>query len=400
MDILKIKEEANEYVDSIKDELIEISRYIHKNPEPPFLEYKAKDRLVKFLKEHDFENIKEGISDMETSFIAEVCPTGVKEPVITICGEYDALPGGHACGHNLIAVSSIGSGYAVKKIMEKYNIHGTLRILGCPAEEDGGGKKIHIKHGVFEDVDIALLMHPTSAVSRIAGKCKSEYEFDITFRGQIAHAESHPEDGVNALDAATLFFNAIGLVRQQLPSEVGISYYLPEGGISESLIPDKTKVKCLVTSFGMKSLERAIAKVRNCIEGAAIAAGCTSEVTEEEGYAGRIENHVLCKVAKENMQILGEPVMEGMPTDNGATDFGDVERIVPGVNPYLTLLPEKKISNHTDQFRDLAVSERSEYIAELASKLLADIALDCYLDHKIIDKAWEELREVQKSSDF
>lgn len=400
MDSLTLKEEAAKVIDTSAEELLSISSYIHENPELAFAEFKAQKILTEFLERHKFGKIQKGVSEMQTSFIAESCPTGVKEPVIAICGEYDALPIGHACGHNLIAVSSIGSALAVKEVMEKHAIEGTIRLVGCPAEEEGGGKIIHIEHGVFDDVAIALLMHPTSGVSRIAGKCKSEFGLTVTFTGKTAHAESHPEDGVNALDAMTLFFSAIGLLRQQLEKEIGISYYVKNGGISECLIPDQTTAQCLITSFGSFVLKETVEKVKRCAEGAAIATGCKYVIKEEPGYLGRIENTVLEKIGKSNMDILGEPVMAGAPADNGATDFGNVQRVVPGLNPYISLLPEEKISNHTEQFKQLAISKRSEYVCIFSSKLLANCAIDCLLDKEIIKAAWEELHERQQSPTF
>ncbi|MGG5314502.1 M20 family metallopeptidase [Enterococcus sp. AZ072] len=400
MEAVTIKKEAEQVIDQAEEELLAISRYIHENPELAFTEFKAQKVLTDFLAKHGFSKIEKGVSEMETSFVAECCPTGVKDPVIAICGEYDALPIGHACGHNLIAVSSIGSALAVKEVMEKHELEGTLRLVGCPAEESGGGKIIHIAHGVFDDVAIALLMHPTSGVSRIAGKCKSEFELDVTFTGKTAHAEAHPEDGINALDAMTLFFNAIGLVRQQLPKEIGVSYFLQEGGISECLIPEQTTAKCLITSFGSLALTNAVEKIKRCAEGAAIATGCTCSINEMPGYLGRIDNDVLEKVGKQNMALLGEPVMAGAPADNGATDFGNVQRIVPGLNPYISLLTEEKISNHTEQFKQLAISKRSEYVGIFSSKLLAYCAIDCLLDSQLIEDAWAELRERQQSPEF
>lgn len=76
-------------------------------------------------------------------------------------GEYDCLPEiGHGCGHNLIGTSAAGAGIVLKEVMEKHEIGGVLKVLGTPAEEKGSGKAIMVRHGVFEGIDAALLMHP------------------------------------------------------------------------------------------------------------------------------------------------------------------------------------------------------------------------------------------------
>src|SRR5699024_10286651 len=103
--------------------------------------------------------------------------------IIGILAEYDALANGHACGHNIIAASGAAAGIAVKEILQKYNFNGTIKVIGTPAEEEGGGKIIILNNGGFENLDAALLLHPTTGVSKVAGKCKSSHNIDVTFTG-------------------------------------------------------------------------------------------------------------------------------------------------------------------------------------------------------------------------
>ena len=76
--------------------------------------------------------------------------------------EYDALPEiGHACGHNLIAQVGIGAGVGVKTALERAGVTSArVTVLGCPAEESGGGKVDLIRAGAFDDVDVAMMCHP------------------------------------------------------------------------------------------------------------------------------------------------------------------------------------------------------------------------------------------------
>ncbi|CAG8554602.1 14931_t:CDS:2, partial [Racocetra fulgida] len=77
---------------------------------------------------------------------------------------YDALPDiGHACGHNLIAISGVGAAIGLKAVLEKFNIKGTVKLFGIPAEEKGSGKTDLIKAGAYEGVDISLMVHPSLA---------------------------------------------------------------------------------------------------------------------------------------------------------------------------------------------------------------------------------------------
>ena len=104
--------------------------------------------------------LNEGIAEMPTSFEA-VFDSGKPGKTVALMGEYDCLPEiGHGCGHNLIGTSAAGAGIVLKEVMEKHEIGGVLKVLGTPAEEKGSGKAIMVRHGVFEGIDAALLMHP------------------------------------------------------------------------------------------------------------------------------------------------------------------------------------------------------------------------------------------------
>jgi metal-dependent amidase/aminoacylase/carboxypeptidase family protein len=80
--------------------------------------------------------------------------------------EYDALPGiGHACGHNLIAISSITGFLALAFAIRQFGIPGHVQLLGTPAEEDGGGKIDLIRSGAYEKADVSLMMYDSPVVS-------------------------------------------------------------------------------------------------------------------------------------------------------------------------------------------------------------------------------------------
>jgi len=73
--------------------------------------------------------------------------------------EYDALPQiGHACGHNLIAITAIASYLALSHVLQRFSLPGRVHLLGTPAEEDGGGKVILLERGAYEKADMSLMM--------------------------------------------------------------------------------------------------------------------------------------------------------------------------------------------------------------------------------------------------
>lgn len=385
----QIKEELIAEIDRLQPELLDLSRYIFENPELAFKEVKASKLLTDKLTEKGFETVL-GLGSLPTAFSAEY-QLAEGGPVICIVAEYDALPElGHACGHNLIATAAYGSAVALKNVLKDKGIPGKIKVMGTPAEEDGGGKIILIREGFFQDADICMMIHPTSGTTRIAGECLSSHEMKISWHGKTAHAESHPEDGVNALDALHIYYTAIACMRQQLPQDVRIAQIVLEGGKGVALIPDHCVISVDIVSED-RHLEDVKHRVRCCAKGAAMASGCEVKIEEIEGYLGRKNNHTLEKVFRENFALLNEPLMEGMPTDFGTTDFGNVMRIVPSCNPYVSIFTERKISNHTEFFRDKVISKRGEEALLIGAKAMAISSAELIFSPKIIAAAKEEL---------
>ena len=305
MEILKKK--VNLFIDEHFDHLWKLASYIHANPEIAFEEKKAAHALSSYLQEQGFA-VKTGIAGLDTAFQA-VFKKG-NGPRIAVFAEYDALKGlGHACGHNLIATSALGCAAAVKQVLESSELEGSIEVYGTPAEEDGGGKIIMLKQGVFDGLDAVFLMHPTSAMARIGGECASFTDFEIEYFGKSAHAESHPENGINALDAANLFYQAVGLARQQLRDSIHICCILAESEWDIGRIPDYARLEVEISTMRAKDIETTKQKIINIAEGMALASGCRVSYKEIPGYYGRMPNAVLAELCRQEMLALGEPMM-------------------------------------------------------------------------------------------
>jgi metal-dependent amidase/aminoacylase/carboxypeptidase family protein len=148
-------------IDASHVELHNINKQLHSNPETAYQEYFAHETITTYLSSRGF-NVEKHTYGLDTSFEAEV---GTNGRLVIICAEYDALPQiGHACGHNLIATSSIATFLAAAEAMKKHGIDGRLRILGTPAEEGGGGKAKLIDAGAIpKETAAAIMAHPVSA---------------------------------------------------------------------------------------------------------------------------------------------------------------------------------------------------------------------------------------------
>lgn len=390
----KYKQAVTAAVDAEFDHLWKLASYIHANPEIAFEEKKAASALSSYLHEAGFI-VETGIAGLETAFKA-VFKKG-DGPRIAVLAEYDALQGlGHACGHNLIATSALGCAVAVKHALEHSDLQGSIEVYGTPAEEDGGGKIIMLDHGVFDGLDAVFLMHPTSAMARIGGECASFTDFVIEYFGKSAHAESHPENGINALDAANLFYQAVGLTRQQLRDSIHVCCILAESEKDIGRIPDYAKLEVEISTMRVKDIETTKQKIINIAEGMALASGCQVSYKEIPGYYGRMPNAVLGELCRQEMLALQEPMMEGMPSDAGGEDLGNVSRVIPACNLYMTLLPEKKISGHTEQFRELAISDAGKHCLDVSSKGMANSIVRLFQEPDLLKQAKEELRCRQK----
>lgn len=390
MEALETKKlECDKYLDQEMEKIWELSKYIHANPELHFEEYKACESQCKFMSQYGFE-VEKGVGTLDTAFVASFS-TDREGPTIAFVSEYDALPIGHACGHNLISCSSLGAAIETKKYMEDSKIPGTIKVIGTPAEEEGNGKIILLNNGVFDGVDAVLMMHPTSDTTRLAGACLSSKEYKVRFHGKPAHAQSHPDNGANALSAVALFLTATGMLRQHFKADWRLGCIVTNGGSSQILVPEESAVEGLMSCFSFKELNIIAERVEQCAYGCAQAMGCTAEIEIKDGAQGRIPNQILSDVCRAEFEKLGEPLMDGMPIDFGGEDLGNVSRKIPICNPFMTIFPDYKISNHTIQFRDLAVSEAGYHCIEQSSKAMARTAIELLNHPEIMEEAKKEL---------
>lgn len=151
----EMKQKVQDAIDAVSEDLRALSLDIHEHPELNYEEVHAHQVLTDYLEQQGFE-VERGAYGMDTAFVATA---GSGEPTLAVLSEYDALPGiGHACGHNLIAISGVAAGLALKEALGDGN--GTIVVLGSPAEEGGGGKVEMINAGAFEPIDAALMLHP------------------------------------------------------------------------------------------------------------------------------------------------------------------------------------------------------------------------------------------------
>ena len=197
-------------IEKCSQELNKVGEEIWNNPELGYEEYKAHVLLTDFLERKGFA-VERSYLGIKTAFRATF--GDITKPNICIICEYDALPEvGHACGHNLIAEAGIAAGLGIKAALEANGApKGRLTVMGSPAEEGLGGKVKLIEEGAFNDIDVAMMVHPCPH-NILKAVFLANIKFRVTFNGKAAHAAAFPWEGINALDAAVLAYNNISVL--------------------------------------------------------------------------------------------------------------------------------------------------------------------------------------------
>lgn len=281
----QLRRYAVEAIDASDAKLHELNKQIHRRPELAYKEHFAVETICSFLENHGHK-VERKTYGLDTSFTSEIGSGG---PLVIICAEYDALPNiGHACGHNLIAESSVAAYLGAAEAVQKIGIAGRVRLLGTPAEEGGGGKVKLIEAGAFkEDIAASIMCHPLArhqfrdGYSGLAGlRFIASYKFKVEFRGKPAHAAGEPWNGVNALDAGVATYNNISLLRQSMRPDERVHGVFEEGGTVPNVVTDYTRMNWYVRSPSMKRCKDLLDKVRKCCEAAALTTGCTMNYIE------------------------------------------------------------------------------------------------------------------------
>lgn len=367
----EMKRAAAERVRDEAQQLLEVSHSIAANPELSMNEYQAVAVLCEAVHELTGIVAEREVGGLETAFQA----TAGSGPLqLTICAEYDALPEiGHGCGHNIIAAAALGAFAALAPHADDLGL--TLRLLGTPAEESGGGKVQLLDAGAFDGVHVAMMVHP-SPEDALSINPYASNAVHVTYTGKAAHASVAPHEGVNALDALTVALTAVGLARQQLRPGQQIHGSLREGGGAPNVIPASASATWMVRGSSLESLAQVTEVVERCARAGALAAGCEVHIRKKTRgcYSNMRLDHELLDLYRQNAHAIGrEPAP--VPELGGSTDMGNVSLVVPSIHPMIGLqAPE--LTMHTAGFAAAAVSPAGDAAVIDGATLLAHTAID------------------------
>ncbi len=385
-----LKSRVSAEIDGLREELIGLSSAIFANPETAFQETAACQILADWLKRQGFA-VEVGVAGLPTAFKATLWGPA-SGPTIAFLAEYDALPDiGHACGHNIIAASSVGAAAAVGRVMP--DLRGTVLAIGTPAEERGNGKITMIEQGAFDGVDAAMIVHP-SIRNCVQTYALANETLDVEFLGQAAHAAAWPERGINALDAMVLSYVNISALRQQMRSDARVHGIITHGGEASNIIPARATGRFQVRAKDDAYLDVLLERVLDCFRAGAQATGARFEYWSRERRCSALRsNAALAGAFAANMRRLGLMVEQHDPSWGlGSTDVGNVSQVVPSIHPFIAIADEP-VALHSTEFAEAANSERGRTGLIAAAKALAMTAIDLLVDDALLANVKKEFAE-------
>jgi aminobenzoyl-glutamate utilization protein B len=430
------KQEILKSVEKHETKLIEISDAIWANAEIAFQENQSSKLLADYAESNGFK-VDRGVAGMPTAFVATY---GSGKPVISVLGEFDALPGisqkaeptksplnegaaGHGCGHNLFGAASLGSAIAIKELMEKGKIKGTIKFLGTPAEEKFFGKLWMAEAGLWDDVDVNMSWHPSAEMKADVQSSLALVDFIVEFHGQAAHASADPWNGRSASDALELYTTGINYYREHIQPTVRIHYHIQDGGQVVNVVPDYSKLWVRVRNTDRKGMMPVYEQVMKMAEGAAIMANVTHEVSLVSGLYEVLVNRRGGEIMQQNLELLGpikyseteiafgKKIQEetgkpqvGMDSEikpleatkehpgGGSTDVGDVSWNVANINLGVTTAP-KDTPWHSWAVVACGGMSIGHKGMVYASKALAFTMVDLFENPKMVEEVKAEYKE-------
>lgn len=389
-------EVAENRVGELHEKLVDLSLDLHAHPETAFEEHRSATAIADFLETEGCAVTRAAFgidTALHTSWATHDFDPE-RHPTVAVLSEYDALPGiGHACGHNVIAACGVGGFLGAVAALRSSDTPGRVVFLGTPAEEGHSGKEYLIRAGAFDGVDAALMIHPFS-YDIGSHVWVGRRNLAVTFTGVPAHASSEPFMGRNALDAATLAYQGIGLIRQHMPPSDRVHAIIDDGGERASIIPETATMSIYVRSLYPETLRDLSQRIDDILSGAAQMAGVRVEKHWDVHPATlpvRNNETLVSRWSQTQATQDRQPLPAGVLPDTlaASTDFGNVSHLMPGIHPMVKIAPVGT-ALHTDGMKTAAASDEAAGAIRASAVGLAQVATDFLADPNLREAASAE----------
>jgi aminobenzoyl-glutamate utilization protein B len=439
------KTEAAASVDSMAKMAQEMVDSVFSFGELGFQEFETSRYLTGILEKNGF-TVKRGVSDIPTAWVAT---WGSGKPVIALGSDIDGIPQasqkpgvayhdpliegapGHGEGHNSGVPLNIVAALAVKKIMERDKLPGTLMLWPGVAEELVASKAWFIRDGVFKDVDICLFTHVGNnmGVSWGGGSGNGLISLEYTFEGETAHSAGNPWRGRSALDAVELMTHAWNLKREHLRIQQRSHYVITNGGDQPNVVPRNASVWFYLREVDYPHIKALWEFADKMAEGAALQTGTKwksrilgtawpqhmNKPIAETTFAN-IQKVGLPKwdeadqtLAKALQKELGNPTQEGLPTElskledpikdedkrgGGSDDIGDISWNLPTITlRFPSNIPGLPGHNWSSAIAMATPIAHKGVVA--GAKVQAMTILDIVTRPELVKSAWDYFTTVQ-----
>ena len=411
-----------------------------------FQEVETSKYLIGLLRKEGFK-VEEGYAGIPTAFVAT---WGSGKPVISLGTDIDGIPQasqkpgvacraalvpgapGHGEGHNSGMAVNITAALALKKIMERDKIAGTIKLWPGVAEEQIGTKAYFVRAGLFNDVDVSFFSHVSSNLGVSWGSPDGTGLVSVlyTFRGLSAHSAGAPWRGRSALDAVELMNIGWNFRREHLRLPHRSHYVIPVGGDQPNVVPQVASVWYYFRELDYPNIRSLWAIGDSIAAGAAMMTGTTLEPVRvlgsawpqhfnrpvAEAMAANIRlvgmpkwseaDQRFAKALQTEMKVnanglndslgnaLGGPVPEGQKRGGGSDDIGDVTWTVPTVTlRFPSNIPGMPGHNWTDAIA--MATPVAHKGATAGAKAMAMTMLDVLLTPKLVSDAKDYFTNVQ-----
>lgn len=382
-----MKEKIFDKVENQKQSLTDMSDSIFDNPELCFNENFSSKLLEDYLEENGFK-VQRGLGSLKTAFKATIGEEKENAYNVGLLCEYDALPMGHGCGHQMQGPAIVGAAVALKEEDLPFN----LIVYGTPAEEGGGGKIKLLKEGFMKELDIALMMHGGPA-TQVDVKSMAMSSQKVIFHGKSAHSALKPEAGRSALDALLLAFQGIEFLREHVKEDTKMHYTILETPGPANVVPERAVAEFSLRSYNSKYLDEIVERFKKVVNGAAMMTETTVETEELKRLESKIPAYKLNDLLMENAKLIEAKNIKPAREKTGSSDFGNVTYILPGACIRVHFVPDGTVS-HSQTFLDYGKSEEAHECVINAAKILAATVLDLKENDNIakIKKDFEEYK--------
>jgi aminobenzoyl-glutamate utilization protein B len=409
-----------------------------------FQEFETSRAIIEVLRKNGFR-VEQGIAGIPTAFMAT---WGSGKPVIALGSDIDCIPQasqkpgvayrdpiiagapGHGEGHNSGVPLNITAALAVKRIMEREHLTGTIMIWPGIAEELLAGKAFYVREGLFKDVDVTLFTHVGDNMGVSYGSVDELglISVEYSFQGQSAHAAGAPWRGRSALDAVELMDVAWNFRREHLRLQQRSHYVITDGGDQPNVVPSTASVwyyfretdyphvrelfelgntiaQAAAMMTGTKTSWRILGSawpphfnktVAEAVDDNIKAVGLPSWSEDDQTLAKAVQRLAGAdpKGLSDQVAKLGLPVKEGDKRGGGSDDIGDVSWVVPTVTlRYPSNIPG--LPGHS-WYNSIAMATPIAHKGATAgAKVVAFTMLDLILRPQLVEQAWAYFREVQ-----